>query len=81
MVGKQEYKYHCTPHGAQVVPANAVRERVVDGWTFHYDGWEADEFDQSTFVCKGASKADLKLDSRKGSLDANCLRKHGLTAK
>ena len=41
----------------------------------------ADEFDQSTFVCKGASKADLKPDSRKGSLDANCLRKHGLTAK
>ena len=80
VVGKREYKYHCTPCGAQVVPANAVGERVVEGWTFYYDGWEPDEFDSTTFVRTGATKADLKPESRKGSLDGDCLKKHGLTS-
>ena len=63
-----------------MVPANAVGERVVEGWTFYYDGWEPDEFDSTTFVRTGATKADLKPESRRGSLDGDCLKKHGLTA-
>jgi hypothetical protein len=41
---KDKYTAHFTPCGANVVPLNADGEREIDGWKFHYTGWEADEF-------------------------------------
>ena len=74
------YSGHFTPAGAMVLPANEHGERELNGWRFHYQGWTPDTFDKSTYVRGEATQHDLKPDSRKGSLDANILRKHGCDA-
>jgi hypothetical protein len=74
------YSGHFTPAGAMVIPANEHGERELNGWRFHYQGWTPDAFDKSTYVRGEATQQDLKPDSRKGSLDANILRKHGCDA-
>ena len=48
---------------------------------FHYKNWKAEDFDVQTYVRTGAKFGDLKPESRKGCLDANMLRKHGLNAE
>jgi len=73
------YSGHFTPAGAMVLPVNEHGERELNGWHFHYQGWTPDAFDKSTYV-RGEATQDLKPDSRKGSLDANILRKHGCDA-
>jgi hypothetical protein len=75
----KKYDYHTTPTGARVVPANARGNRFHNGWEFHYQNWTGTVFDQETYSRTGAKYGDLKPDSRKGCLDANILRKHGLT--
>lgn len=75
---KKKYIGHYTPAGATVVPSNAQGKRMMNGWEFHYDGWSQAIFDQSTYARKGATKADLKPKTRRGSLDQELLRKHGL---
>ena len=76
----KKYIGHFTPAGAQVVPKNAEGKRSKNGWDFYYDGWEPDEFDKATFVRGSATRKNLKPDGRKGCLDVDVLKKHGLTA-
>ena len=52
----------------------------MDG-IFFYSGWEPDEFDRATFVRGPATKDKIKPAKRKGCLDANRLRAHGLTGE
>lgn len=77
----KKYDGHTTPSGAHVVPPDELGNRVMDGWEFHYKNWKANEFDENTYARKGAKFGDLKPQSRRGCLDANVLRKHGLTAE
>jgi hypothetical protein len=74
------YSGHFTPAGATVLPANQHGQQELNGWCFHYQGWTPDEFDQKTFVRDGASQQDLKALNRRGSLDADVLKKHECTA-
>ena len=53
----------------------------MNGWDFHYKNWKAEDFDVQTYVRTGAKFGDLKPESRRGCLDANVLRKHGLNAE
>ena len=75
---KKKYIGHYTPAGATVVPENAQGKRIVNGWEFHYDGWSHDIFDQTTYARTGATKADIKPKTRRGSLDTTLLKTHGL---
>ncbi len=72
------YKGHFTPANAMVVPKDENGERKVGNWKFYYTGWQPDEFDNKTFVRGEARYKNLKPESRKGCLDVNILRKHGL---
>ena len=76
----KKYEGHFTPAGAKVVPTTPDGSREIGGWTFHYNGWKADEFDKATFVRDDASHGNLKPESRKGRLDVDILKKHGLNA-
>jgi hypothetical protein len=54
----------------------------VNRWKFHYQGWEPDNYDKSTYVRGTAAKECLEPAEWKGSaLDANRLQAHGLSAK
>ena len=77
----KRYDGHTTPSGAHVVPPDELGNRVMDGWEFHYKNWKAEEFDENTYARVGAKFGDLKPEPRRGCLDANVLRKHGLTAE
>lgn len=76
----KKYVGHFSPCGAQVVPANSDGVRQVGNWKFHYKGWTPDEFDKGTYVRGDATHGNLKPASRKGRLDANVLRKHGMSS-
>ena len=78
--GRPKYIDHFSPAGAKIVKQNQYDQRVVDGWDVHYDGWVGDAFDQSTYVRGDAEQGNLKPTSRKGSLDADVLIKHGFNA-
>lgn len=78
---KKNYIGHFTPLGAQVVPMDNGGTRSKNGWKFHYRGWKPDAFDTRTFVRDGATENNLKPLSRRGSLDAEVLKRHGLTAE
>jgi hypothetical protein len=75
----KKYVGHFTPSGARVVPENNLGVRQIDEWKFYYQGWTADDFDKGTYVRGDAVYGNLKPASRKGSLDVDVLRKHGLT--
>jgi hypothetical protein len=77
----KKYDGHTTPSGAHVVPPDELGNRKMDGWEFHYKNWKAEEFDENTYARTGAKFGDLKPESRRGCLEANVLRKHGLTAE
>lgn len=77
----KKYSHHETPSGAKVVTANAVGVREVNGWNFHYNGWEADDFDKQTYVRGNAKRGDIKSKDRKGCLDVQTLKKHGVCPK
>ena len=76
----KKYEGHFTPAGAKVVPINKNGIRKVGDWTFHYNGWIGDEFDKNTFVRDDAVYGNLKPESRRGCLDVDILKKHGLDA-
>ena len=76
----KKYVGHFSPCGAKVVPANSVGVRQIDNWKFYYQGWTPDDFDKGTYVRDDATQSNLKPASRKGCLDANVLRKHGMTS-
>lgn len=77
------YDGHTTPTGAHVVPpaADGSGRRIMAGWEFHYKNWKAEPFDISTYARSTAKFGNLKPESRKGSLDASILRKHGLNSE
>jgi hypothetical protein len=68
-----------TKTGARVVPANTTGNRCHNGWEFHYRNWTGTAFHQETYSRTGAKFGDIKPALRKGCLDANISRKHGLT--
>ncbi|KAL7528119.1 hypothetical protein ACHAXR_005384 [Thalassiosira sp. AJA248-18] len=69
-----------TPAGATVVPKNSNGERELNGWNFYYDGWEPSEFSRETYVRGTAKRGDIKPSDRKGCLDVDVLKQHGMTA-
>ncbi len=77
----KKYDGHTTPSGAHVVPADGTGKRIMNEWEFHYKTWKAEPFDVETYARTGANFSNLKPDSRKGCLNANMLRKHGLNAE
>jgi hypothetical protein len=77
--GRKKYVGHVTPAGAKVLPANDDGIREHNGWRFYYQGWKPDHFDAANFARGTATKDCLKPADRKGSLDADRLRRHGLT--
>ena len=77
---KNKYTYHTTPSGARVVRLNTNGKRQVNGWEFFYQDWQGDEFAQKTYARTGAEFGNLKPKSRKGCLDVDVLKKHGLMA-
>ena len=76
----KRYEGHFTPANAKVVQPDSSGNRKVKDWTFYYRGWTAGDFEKSTFARGNAERANLKPSDRKGSLDADVLRKHGLSA-
>jgi hypothetical protein len=77
--GNKEYLGHWTPCGAKVVPPNEDGQPVVNGWEFFYNGWTPTAFDRATYVRGNATQQNLFTDNRKGHLDAERLKAHGLT--
>ena len=66
-----------------MVPKDKNGKRVANSFTFHYQGYTCDAFDKLSFT-RGEGEVklgDLKPESRKGCLDVNVLKKHGLTAE
>ena len=80
-MNKGNYEGHFTPAGATVLPEDSDGIRETNGWKFHYDGWKMDEFDKSVYVRDDAQFGNLKPKSRAGYLDADTLRKHGLSSE
>ncbi len=74
----KKYEGHFTPAGAKVVPMAQDGSREIGGWTFYYNGWKGDAFDKETFVRGDASHGNLKPENRRGCLDVDILKKHGL---
>ena len=68
------YIGHSLPTGAVPVPVKDGK-REAAGWEFHYKGWKGD----STAFRSGASPENLFPKSRQGCLDAELLKKMGLT--
>lgn len=76
---RNNYKFHSTPAGARVVPADATGKRCIEGWEFHYQDWQGDSTVGETYARVGAGFGTIKPASRKGCLDVNVLKKHGMT--
>lgn len=76
---KREYTGHFTPAGAKVLKLNNEGKRETNGWTFHYQGWNPDNFDKNNYARAGAMKGNLKPVTRRGVLDVDRLKTHGLT--
>ena len=70
--------HHEMPAGAQVVPKNAAGVHEVNGWTFHYQGWHH-HLDNGNFWWKNATRDDIFPPDKKAKLDAELLKKMGLT--
>lgn len=77
---KNKYTFHSTPSGARVVRMNSNGKRQAAGWEFFYRDWVGDDFARKTYARTGAAFGNLKPESRRGSLDVDTLKKHGLTA-
>jgi len=76
----RRYEGHFTPANAKVVNPDLSGNRKVKDWSFFYRGWTAGTFEKSTYARGDAKQGNLKPLSRRGSLDVDVLRKHGLTA-
>ena len=70
------YKYlgHYLPTGVTVVPKNSAGKRFVDGYEFFYNGWKGD-----TERRNGATNDNLFPSERRGMLDPEKLKLHGLS--
>lgn len=74
---QNKYEGHFTSAGATVVPEKDGK-RCVNGWEFHYAGWEASEFAKSTYARNPSTPENLKPPERGPRLDVELLRKHGI---
>jgi hypothetical protein len=72
------YECHLSPTGARVVPAGSDGKRVINGWEFHYNGWDGDDFSKRTYVRGNATAECVKPPERVGVLDVNKLKKFGI---
>jgi hypothetical protein len=58
---KKNYVHHKTPAGAIAVPEQPpAGKKIVEDWTFHYDGWWPSDFDRENYVRGSAKRGDLK---------------------
>jgi hypothetical protein len=72
---KAEYSHHELPTAAVPVPKDDNGKRVINGWEFFYDGWEAD---LGATHRDGATPENPFPECRKGHLDYDLLKKLGL---
>ena len=72
------YLHHEMPAGAHVIPRNAAGVRKVNGWTFHDQG-RHHHLDNGDFWRKNATRDNIFPPDRKSKLDAELLKKMGLT--
>ena len=71
------YKYHSLPTGVTPVPADTENKRIINGWSFHYDGWtQPENVDEKR---GGATRENLFPEERRSKLDATLLKRMGLT--
>lgn len=70
-----QYERHTLPTGATPVKMQTNGKREVSGWEFFYKGWNSGSSDYRSGACSN----DMFPDSRKGCLDAELLRRLGLT--
>ena len=70
-----KYKHHALPTGAMPVPKNDDGFRKFNGWEFHYNGWK----NPGPPHRHGATTTNMFPEGTEGSLDANILKKMGLT--
>lgn len=76
-----QYLGHFLPAGAQPIPANKDGKRVSNGWEFHYGPWQAEEdYYGAAKPRSGATPQDMFPKSRQGCLDAELLKRLGLSA-
>jgi len=69
-----EFLNYSMPTDATPVPnRKGDGKRTSNGWDFHYTGWTRDNTD--TPFRSGATRDNLHLECRKGSLDGNVLKK------
>ena len=71
-----KYKGHFLPTGATPVKKDDDGKRTVGDWEFYYRGFENNEKKYR----RGATTSNLFPEEMKGSLDADMLKKLGLTA-
>jgi hypothetical protein len=71
---KGRYNHHCIPTGAKPVPANSDGERHMNGWDFHYKGWQS----EVPTARDGATQGNLFPSESVGFLDMMKLQKCGL---
>ena len=90
-----KYKWHAMPAGARPCPLNRNGVRKHGDWEFFYEGWKLEQTlpeairnnlpEDVTLVSKysrgGATRENLFPSDRQGSLDADLLRKLGLTTQ
>jgi hypothetical protein len=72
-----KYKRFSLPTGAEPVPKNIEGERKLGEWTFHYNGWSNPDKPYR----HGATNTNMFPKEMNGCLDANVLKKLGLTKK
>jgi hypothetical protein len=75
----KKYAKHLLPTGATPVPENIDGQRICNGWEFHYRGWTKAEDESIPENCRGPFRPEPTPGYRKGSLDADVLRRLGLT--
>ena len=70
-----KYKHHALPTGCQAVPKNVNGKREINGWQFYYQGWK----NEAMPYRHGATTSNMFPKEMEGCLDADILRKLGLT--
>jgi len=70
-----KYKHHALPTGCQPVPKNVNGKREINGWQFYYQGWK----NEAMPYRHGATTSNMFPKEMEGCLDADILRKLGLT--
>ena len=75
----KKYVKHVLPTGATPVPKNDQGKRICNGWEFHYRGWDKSEDESIPEDCRNSFRPEPTPGYRKGSLDADVLRRLGLT--